>query len=78
MLISTAGAIGPSSPLLQLHPRVTKGEFNQGAGPWDAASASETQFPAANSPPLTYNDQLMGFHYFPGCAEGVWGTDAQV
>jgi len=50
MLISTAGAICPGSPALQLRSRVTEGEFNQGAGPRDAASASETQSPAAGSP----------------------------
>lgn len=50
MLISTVPAIRPGSPSLQLRSRVTEGEFNQGAGPRDAASASETQFPAAGSP----------------------------
>lgn len=52
MLISTAGAICPGSPWLQLWPRVTEGEFNQGTGLGDAVPASQMQFPtaAADSP----------------------------
>lgn len=85
MLISTAGAIRPGSPSLQLCSRVTEGGIQSGSRPAgccfclrNAIPPRRRQLRATNSPSPTHHQRLMGFRYFPGRAEAVGRRDARV